>query len=338
MSPRDEQPSAALMRLVNGYQVSQAIHVAAALGIADRLKDGPQRSDDLAASTGADPQALYRLLRALAAVGVFREGADRRFALTPLGECLRSDAADPVGPWAAFIGEQYHWETWGHLLDSVRSGRNAFRLGYGMSPWEYRAGKLEASQVFDAAMTALSRRVAEAVLAAYDFSPFTRVVDVGGGQGALLASILARHLGTRGVLFDQPHVVSHAEPVLRAAGVADRCEVIGGDFFEAVPAGGDAYVLKAILHDWEDASAAAILGSCRRAIAPGGRVVVIEREIGLANEAPESKFSDLNMLVMLGGQERTRSEYADLFAAAGFALARIVATAAGVSIVEGVPV
>ncbi len=303
---------------VNGYQVTQAIHVAATLGLADLLADGPRASDDLAAATGAHSDALYRLLRALASVGVFREEDGHRFALTPLGDGLRSDAPESVGGWAAFVGDPYYWQAWGALLHSVRTGENAFRHVHGTDPWTLRARDPDRSAAFDRAMTSLSRQVAAAVLVAYDFGRFETVVDVGGGNGAFLAAILAKHAAMRGVLFDQPHVVSGAGSLLEAAGVADRCEVVGGSFFDAVPRGGDAYVLKAILHDWEDADCVRILRTCRRAMADGATLLVVERELGPPNEHPDSKFSDLNMLVAPGGRERSPEEYAALLEAAGF--------------------
>ena len=333
----EQNPSVELTRLVNGYQVSQAIHVVATLGIADLLRDGPRTSDDLAAAAGVHPRALYRVLRALAAVGVFREGEGRSFSLTPMGEGLRSDATDPVGPWAAFIGRPYYWQAWAHLLHSVRTGENAFRHVHGADVWEYRARHPEEGAIFDHAMTGLSRGVAGAVVSAYDFSRFGRVVDVGGGQGALLVAILAAHPGMRGVLFDQPHVVTRAGEVLRAAGVGDRCEVVGGSFFEVVPGGGDAYLLKAILHDWDDAASTAILEACRRAMRTEAKLLVLERVIAPPNESPDAKFGDLNMLVSPGGQERTGDEFAALFAATGFRLAAVVPTGTRFSVIEGVP-
>ncbi len=335
--PAPERPAAALLRLVNGFQVTQAIHVAAVLGIADLLRDGPRGSEDLAAATGAHAGALYRLLRALASVGVLREEAERHFALTPLGDCLRSDAPEPVGPWATMIGEEYYWQAWGHLLHSVRTGDNAFRHLQGTDVWTYRESHPQASAVFNRAMTGNAQRAAQAVLAAYDFGRFARVVDVGGGQGAFLGALLRQHPAPEGVLFDQPHVVAGAEGALRAMEVGHRCQVVGGSFFEAVPEGGDAYVLKAILHDWEDEEALAILRVCRRALGPAGRVLVVEQVVGAPNDSPATKFSDLNMLVMPGGRERTRQEFAALFAAAGFHLTSVVPTAAGVCVVEGRP-
>lgn len=193
MDDSTQKPSAALLRLINGFMVSRAIHVAATLRIADLLKNGPRSSDDLAAATGTPARSLYRLLRAPASVGVFREDADRRFALTPLGECLRSDAPEPVGPWAGYIGQTEYQHAWGHLHDSVRTGENAFRHIHGMNMWEYYTRNPEAGVIFDHVMTGNSRRAADAVLKTYDFTRFTCVVDVGGGQGALLAAILAKH-------------------------------------------------------------------------------------------------------------------------------------------------
>jgi hypothetical protein len=330
-----ESPTQALRRLVNGYQVTQAIHVAATLGIADLLRGGPRSSADLAAATETHGPSLHRVLRALAALGVLREEDDGRFSLTAIGECLRSDAAEPVGGWADYVGRPAHFQAWGALLHTVRTGENAFTSVHGTDVWEYRARHPQDGVVFDRAMTDISRRANAHLLEAYDFGGLRLVVDVGGGHGALLAAVLAAHPALRGVVFDQPHVVAGAPEVLTAAGVADHCEVVGGSFFESVPAGGDAYLLKAILHDWEDDDAVRILRSCRAAIAEGGAVLVVERELGAANENPDAKLSDLNMMVGPGGRERTREQFAELLCAGGFALDRVVPTAVGLSVFEG---
>jgi SAM-dependent methyltransferase len=330
-----EKPSEQLLRLVNGFRISQALHVVATLGIADLLKDGPRASQDLAAATGTHPRAL--VLRALAAAGVFRESADQTFSLTPLGDFLRSDASEAVGPWAVYIGRAPAWQAWSKLLHSVRTGENAFRHVHGMDVWTYRSRHTDEGAVFDAAMTALSRGVSEAVASSYDFSRSSCVVDVGGGQGAMLAAIVSAHPGLRGILFDQPHVVSRAQDLLRSAGVADRVEVVGGSFFEAVPPGGDVYTLKAILHDWDDAASTAILKTCRRAIRPGGKLLIVEQVVAPPNEGLDAKFSDLNMLVSPGGQERTRAEFAALFEAADFHLATVIPTGTRTDIIEAVP-
>ncbi len=332
-----QDPAADLQRLVNGYQISQAISVAATLGIADLLKDGPRANDDLAAATNTHPRSLYRLLRALAAAGVFHEHDDQRFSLTPIGEFLRSDAPGSSAPWAAQIGRQYFWQAWGDLLHSVRTGENAFRHQHATDVWTYRAAHPEDSAVFDRAMTGQSHRTNGAVVAAYDFSRFARIMDIGGGQGSLLAAMLAANPSAKGVLFDQAHVVSGAPAVLEAAKVADRCEVVAGSFFEAVPGGADAHVLKQIIHNWEDDAAASILRVCRRAIDPAGTLLVVEQVVAPPNDGPTGKFMDLNMLLLPGGQERTRDEFAALFATAGFRLTRVIPTASPASIIEAVP-
>src|SRR5262245_41290702 len=301
-------PFAALMQLINGYQVSQAIHVAATLGIADLLRGGSRSSEELAEATQTDPRTLYRVLRALATVGVFREDDGQRFALTPMGECLCSDAGESAGPWAAFVGRPYYWNAWGELLHSVRTGENAFRHLHGTDVWRYRAAHAEEGVIFDRALTAISHGVGKAVAERCDFRAARCLIDVGGGQGAFLARILASHPEARGILFDQPHVVARAEGVLREAGVTDRCEVVGGDFFQSVPRGGDVYLMKAVLHDWYDPEATDILRVCRRAMDGSARLMVVEAVIAPPNEGRVAKFADLNMLVVPGGQERTREE------------------------------
>jgi O-methyltransferase/methyltransferase family protein len=333
----ERNPSADLMRLVNGYQITQAIHVAATLGIADQLRDGPRNADELAAASGAHAGSLYRLLRALAAVGVFHEEADRHFSLTPMGSCLRSDASTPVGPWANFVGRPYYWQAWGHLLHSVRTGESAFRYIHGTDVWTYRSQHPEESAVFDRSMTAISGGIGKAIAVAYDFSPFACVVDVGGGHGDLLAAILAAHPAVRGILFDQAHVLSAAAEALRKASVANRCDIVAGSFFDGVPKNANAYVLSRVLHNWDDAAVTTILRVCRGAIEPSGKLLVVERLIAPSNEAPDAKFGDLNMMVAAGGQERTREEFAALFANAGFRLSAVVATATQYSVIEGVP-
>jgi hypothetical protein len=333
----DERPSVVLRRLVNGYQVSQAIHVAATLGIADLLAGGARESDDLAAETQSDAQALYRLLRALAAVGVLEEREGRRFALTPVGDCLRSDAAEPVGGWAVFVGRRNHWHAWGELQHSIRTGEDAFRHAHGMGAWDYRAQHPEEGAVFDRAMGDLTRRSQRSIMDAYDFSRFATVVDVGGGRGALLAMLLAEHPQMRGVLFDLPHVIESVDAISPDPAVAARCRTVAGSFFEGVPAGGDAYVLRAVLHDWTDADAVKILRQCRAAMPDDATLLIIERDLGPPNEVPEPKFSDLNMLVGPGGRERTIDEYADLLRRAGLRLITSTPGAFDLHVIEGEP-
>ncbi len=326
--------SAELARLVDGFRVSQTLYAAVELGIPDLLADDERSSDDLAEASGADASALYRLLRALASLGILHEADGRRFALTELGQPLRGDVSASLRGWVRLTGRDYFWHTWGNLTSSIRSGENAFRSHHGQSVWEWRAAHPEESAIFDAAMRSTTLAAHGAILAAYDFGRFGTVVDVGGGTGTLLSSILEAHPATRGILLDQEHVVSGAEPVLRAAGVADRCEVVGGSFFSSVPAGGDAYVLKWIIHDWEDEDCVAILRACRQAMAPEAVVLVIERDLGPPNENAVAKISDLNMLVMPGGRERTEEEYEQLFAQAGLRHVSTALAASGHAVME----
>jgi hypothetical protein len=309
--------STELARLVDGFRVTQTIHAGVELGIPDLLADGERAADDLAEASGADPATLYRLLRALASLGILHEEDGRRFSLTELGQSLRAGVPGSIRAWVRLNGREYMWRSWGNLANAVRAGENSFRALHGTDVWEWRADHPEESAIFDEAMRSLTDGVNAAVLAAYDFGRFGTVVDVGGGNGALLAALLAAHPHLRGILFDQPHVVSGAPPVLEAAQVVDRCEIVGGSFFSSVPEGGDAYVLKSIIHDWEDEECVAILRSCRSAMSEEAAVLVIERDLGAPNENPAAKLSDLNMFVMPGGRERTLDEYATLFERAG---------------------
>lgn len=330
-------PSAELMRLINGYQVSQALRVAATLGVADELTGGPKPCDAIARACGVDRSSLYRLLRALASVGIFHETDAGEFSLTALGVCLTSDAPGSRRDYARWIGTPGQWGPWGNLLHSIRSGESAVRYTCGVDAWTYRSQHPEERAVFDAAMTANSRSEARAVLDAYDFSRFGCVVDVGGGQGHLLRSILLACPSVRAILFDQPQVVASAEQVFASAGLAQRCEIAAGDFFQSVPEGGDAYVMKAILHDWDDHAAVKILKTCRRAMAAAATLVIAERVVGPPNEDREGKFSDLNMLVQYGALERTRREFQDLLDHGGFELTEVVPTQSPLSLIVARP-
>ncbi len=330
-------PPATLLQMMTGYWVSQALHVAAKLGIADLLADGPVDCEDLAAATDTHAPSLQRVLRALASVGVFTEVSPGSFALTPLAELLRTETPGSMRALAIMYAEE-QYRAWGELLHSVRTGEMAFDHQFGMGYFAYLAQHPEADRVFNEAMTGWTHQLVGAVVDVYDFSPFKTIVDVGGGYGALLAAILRSNPGTRGVLFEQPHVVASAEEQLVAAGVADRCTFVGGDFFAAVPTGGDAYVLSQILHDWDDERCVAILGQCRRAMPDHGKLLVVELVLPEGDEPFLGKWLDLHMLVLLGSRERTAAEYDTLFRAAGFKLARVVPTPPGPSVVEAVPV
>jgi O-methyltransferase/methyltransferase family protein len=323
-------PSAALMQMVIGYRASQALYVAAKLGIADLLKDGPKGSDALAQATQAHPAALRRLLRALVSLGVFEEDAQGRFGLTPMGTHLRSDVPGSLRAPVLFLAGEEGWRSWGALLHSVQTGEPAFDHVYGMGGFDYYAEHPEGAKILDEAMAGFTALVADAVLGAYDFSGTRTLVDVGGGNGALLAAILKAHPTMRGILFDLPHVVSGAPQVLGDAGVVARCQVVGGSFFESVPEGGDAYLLKWIIHDWDDERSVAILTACRRAMKGNGKLLVVDQVLPHRAEPSESTDAfmfDLEMLVVTsGGRERSEDEFRTLLAAAGFRLNRVVAT------------
>jgi O-methyltransferase domain/Dimerisation domain len=315
--------SLALFGLINGYRVTQAIHVIAMLGIPDLLEDRPRKSDDLAAATGSDGAALYRVMRALVSVGIFHENHDREFALAPLGACLRSSVPGSLNAWAKFVARPAMWESWGALLHTVRTGENAFRHVHGKDTWSFRTDHVEEAAVFDAAMRENIAPIIGPLLAVYDFSRFRHIVDVGGGDGTLLAGILSRCPRAMGTLLDLPHVVAKAQGVFANAGVASRASIIAGTFFEHVPAGADAYLLKHVLHDWEDVDAIAILCSCRRAIGSNGKLVLVERLLR-SNQDRDTAFSDLNMLVNAGGRERTCDEFAELLNSSAFKIASVL--------------
>lgn len=332
-------PAAALIRLATAYQASRALHVAAELGLADLVAEGPLSSQDLAARTGTDAPSLHRLLRALAAFGVFGEGEDGRFGLAPAGETLRRGVRGSVRDLILMFGHADFWGTWGELGHCVRTGGTAAELLFGPGDSFARyAATPGLAQAFDAGMTVVSATVAGAVTAAYDFSGHSRVVDVGGGQGRLIAAILQANPRLRGVLFDLPGVVAGAARVLAEAGVADRCEVVGGDMFAAVPGGGDVYVLSRVLHDWDDERAIAILANCRRAMSgAAARLLLIERVppdgVDTAPATQAMLLSDLNMLVRTGGRERTKAEYGTLLGVAGLRLSQVMQTDTQVSLV-----
>lgn len=325
-----------LRRLINGYQVSQALRVVAELGIADRLATGPMSSPELASDLKVNEVALYRLLRAVASAGVLEELPGQRFQLTELGEGLRSDVPGSLKGWAAFHGRGYMWAGWTRLADGVRTGETPFEIEHGTDVWSYRQAHPEEATIFSAAMNSITGQVTDAVVSSYDFSRFGEVVDVAGGGGALLAAILVRNPHVRGVLFDLPHVVTGDKDFIEASGVADRCRLVGGSFFETVPEGADAYVMKSILHDWSDEESVRILKTCRAAMRSDATLLVIERILGPSNEDLDGTFSDLLMFVGPGGRERNADEWKRLLREGGFAL-REVTPAASVAIIEARP-
>ncbi len=326
-----------LLNLTVGKWVSQAIAVAAELGIADRLKDGARTAVDIARAANASEDGVYRLLRALASVGLFAETGKRRFRLTPLGRLLRTDSPQALGGYARFTGHESTWRPWGELRHSVRTGEPALDHVFGMPVFEYLAKMPEAAAVFDAAMTSISTLESKAVLAAYDFSGINTLVDVAGGHGLMIANILKAYRRMRGILFDLPHVTAGAPAQLQSRGVADRCRILSGDFFGSVPPGADACLMKHILHDWDDERATQILLSCHRAMQPGGKVLIVDAVIPPGNGPHFGKLLDLEMLVLTPrGRERTRAEFRELLKRSGFRLRRVVSTATHLSVVEGV--
>ena len=326
-----------LNRLVSGYQTSQALHVAATLGVCDLLADGPRTMADLAAETGAHEGALARLVRTLAAVGLVEGADDGTFANTALGSAFRADAPRSPAARARLIGQPSHWRAFGALEHSIRTGESAFEAVHGESVWSHLAARPEEMAVFDEAMTSLSRVVADDVAGAYDFGRFDTVVDVGGGRGMLLAAVLSQHPSVLGVLFDQPDVVVAAHALLSAAGVSERCRVVGGSFFETVPEGGDAYLLKSVIHDWPDAESVEILRTCRRAMPSHARLLLVEQLLDVSPDPVRTALSDLTMLVVAGGMERTTDDYRTLLVAAGIDLVRTVPTGSEFFIIEATP-
>jgi O-methyltransferase domain len=339
MSTQELPPPFALFRMVTAYYVSRAVHVAAKLGIADLLAEGPRGHDELAKATGTHADSLRRVLGLLASAGVFSEEEDGRFALTPIGACLRSDAPGSMRATALLFGGITQ-QAWGDLRHSVETGEPAFRRVFGMDSFDYIAQHPDEAANFDAAMAGFTRRVAVAVAEAYDFSPFRRIVDVGGGNGALLAGILSANPTLAGVIFDLPHVAARAGEQTRELGLEGRCEIVGGDFFKEVPSGGDAYLLKHVIHDWNDDRAVDILKSCRRAMGAEARLLIIEGvyppRIDQSDESRGAAANDVNMLVCTGGRQRSEAEFRRIYDAAGFRLTRMVPTQAPVKVIEGV--
>jgi hypothetical protein len=326
-----------LADMLAGAWLAQALAVVAKLGVADLLSAGPQAPAEIAAATATQPAAMYRVMRALAGAGVFVEDDSGRFGLTSLAGPLRSDAADSMRSYAVMTGERWVWQSFGALEHSLRTGAPAFDHVFGAPLFDYYAAHPDAARVSADGLKSVGRGQDDAVIAAYHFSGAGTVVDVGGGQGGLLAAILARYPKTRGVLFDLPHVAAMAGQIFEAAGLSARCRAEGGDFFSEVPESGDIYLLRKVIHDWDDERARAILRTCRSAMSEGSRLLLLEMVVPGGNTAAYAKLLDLLMLVYAGGRERTEAEYRDLLTSAGFSVSRILPTASAVSIIEAVP-
>jgi hypothetical protein len=328
MINRDE-----LRSMITGFRLSAALMVAADLGLSDQLARGPRTVADLAEAVSADAGTLHRLLRALATVGVYAEEPDGSYANTELGEGLRSDVPASMRPLARMLTDPAHWAAWGNLGHSVRTGENAFQAVNGVDVWTHRQGLPEHNEIFNANMTALTSLVVDAVASAYDFSGFSTIVDVGGGQGSLLEAILERNPELTGTVFDQAGVLPEAPAGAASPSVASRWATASGSFFDEVPSA-DAHLLKSILHDWEDDECIAILRTCRNSLSEGGVVLVVETVLGRPGHEVDAAFSDINMLVMPGGRERSEAEFAALFDAAGLRLTNVVHTRSMMSVLE----
>ena len=333
-----EAPARTLLSLLSGAWVAQAIFIAAKLGIADILHRGPASCAELAAATKVHAPSLHRVLRALASIGLFADDAQGRFALTPLAELLRSDAPGSLRAYAIMNGERWVWQSWGDIEHSVRTGQPAFEHVFGASLFDYYTAHPEAGRVSADALNSLSAADNAALVAAYEFPESGTVIDVGGGQGTLLAAIMVANPGLQGILFERPPVLEVARSRLAAAGVGARCELVGGDFFAGVPGGGDFYLMKKVIHDWSDEAARSILTCCRAAMPTTARLLIAEHIMQEGNQPSAAKWLDLLMLVYAGGRERTEAEYRDILAATGFAINRIMPTTAAVRIIEAIPV
>jgi hypothetical protein len=310
-----------LARLLNGYWYTQTIYVAAKLGVADFLKDGPRSPHDLAEATATNPRALYRLLRALASIGIFVEDQGK-FTLTPLAECL----LDPSTKAMATMRGEFPYRAWGELLYSVQSGKSAFEKVYGKPIFDYFSEHPETGKLFDQAMTGVHGRETDAMLEAYDLTGVRTLADIGGGNGSVMTAILKKHPAMQGIILDLPGVAQRTRANIQAAGLESRCRVLAGNFFEDVLPTADTYLMRHIIHDWDDDKAITILRNCRRAMEKTGKLLVVEGVVPPGNEPSVSKFFDLAMMVLPGGMERTEDEFRQLFETAGFRLTRIVPT------------
>ena len=334
---KNSTPQAAMYRLIMGRWVSHLIYVAAKLELADRLRRGPRTIEELATAAEVQAPALYRVLRALASVGVFAETKDKRFKLTPLAVTLQKAVPGSMHAAALMLSEKYQEDAWGQLLHGVKTGEIPFLKAHGVSIFEYLEKHPEDLKVFGETMTNVSSTENPAIATAYRFAGIRTLVDVGGGNGSLLAAILKANPKLKGVLFDQPSVIARAKQDrhVTAKGIAERSALESGNFFEAVPKGGDAYLMKRTLHDWDDERCVKILANCCAAMTEKGRVLVIDAVIPPGNDPDRGKLLDMQMLI-IGGRERTKQEFATLFRNAGLKLARVVPTKCPLSIVEGV--
>jgi O-methyltransferase/methyltransferase family protein len=337
----DIPPSVAMLRMISGFRVSRAIYVAAKLGIADLLKDGPKTSEELAQLTSTHPPSLYRIMRALTSVGVFAEDEQARLTLTPMAATLQSEIPGSLRAWAILVLGEEDYQAWGDLMHTVQTGETSFDHVFGMGIFQYEAQHPEHAKIFDEAMANLIGVYNSAVLASYSFSSMEKLVDVGGGDGSLMVAILQTNPKMKGMIFDLPNVTEKAKQRITEAGLSGRCEVVGGDALVSVPSGGDAYILSRVMNSFDNERALAILQNCRRAVTQKSKLLLVERVLPDRVEhsiAIQGRFmSDLNMMVISGGRERTAAEHRALLEAAGFTLTKVVPTQSEVSVIEAMP-
>ena len=322
-----------VFQLGTGYILSAALHVAVSLRIADQLADGPRSVSELANASGANDDALYRVLRSLSSAGVFVESGPRQFSNNVASDQLKAGTTG-LYEMVLWMSDRFHFQVYADIMHSVKTGQPAVEKTLGMPVFEYFPKNPDLSERFNNAMTAFSAVVIPAVLKVYDFTGIGTLVDVAGGHGQVLTSILSAYPSMKGVLADLPHVLAGAEPRIRAMGLADRCRLEAIDFFKAVPSGGDAYIMKHIIHDWDDEKSIAILKNIRSAMNPGGRVILLDSVLPPANQPDFGKIIDLEMMLMPGGRERTEEEFRSLFEHAGFRLTKIVRTESPLSVIE----
>ncbi len=330
-------PAQQVLQVATGYMASSALYAAITLNVADHLVPGPKTMAELAKATGANEDALYRVLRLLASLGIFDEIAPRKFALTPASELLRKDVPGSLRGMAVFLPDPFHYKVYGDIMHSMMTGQPAGDKAVGMPVFEYLAKNPDYSQVFNDAMTAMSAPVAGAAIEAYDFSAIGTLVDVAGGHGEVLMSILKANPKVRGILADIGHVVDGAKPRIASAGLADRMQAVACDFFQAVPEGGDAYIMKHIIHDWDDERALVILKNIGKAMGDKkGKVILLESVIPAGSTPDLGKFIDIEMLLLPGGRERTADEFRSLFERAGFTMTEVVPMKSPLSVIEAV--
>lgn len=338
--PDDHDPAVWLWQLINSNWITQGIYVFAELGLGDQLAGGPKTSQELAGAAGVHAASLHRLLRALTTLDICKELEDGSFELTPAGSLLRSDHAQSMRSWALFTGA-FQWPIWGHLIDSIRTGESARMMLTGTKDFEHLERDPATAALFNQTMVEITRLISKEVVQAYDFSQFREIVDVGGGYGGLLTAILQENPGIHGLLLDLPHAREIARQRIYEMGLSDRCEFLTGDFFESIPGQKDAYLLKSIIHDWDDEHSELILKNCRKAMPAHGKLLLIDRimpeRLSVSSEDQSMVRSDLTMLIGPGGRERSAAEFGRLFDAAGFQLQRIIPLKFSVSLIEAVP-